>query len=136
MDSKRLSVGIIGTGAIASTVHIPVLLAVGDVSIGWITDVDEAKARSVARGYRLLMTPLPADLQDLPPADVVLITAPFGHREPIYQALKNRSCAVYVEKPFSRSLCHHKRICSYFDDHRLGCGFQRRSWGPNLWMKI
>jgi predicted dehydrogenase len=115
--------------------HIPVLLAVADVSIVWITDRDEAKARSVARGYRLPMTPLPADLQDLPPADVVLITVPFGHREPIYEALKNRSCAVYVEKPFSRSLSHHKRICSYFDDHRLGCGFQRRSWGPNLWMK-
>ena len=81
------------------------------------------------------MTPLPANLQDLPPADVVLITAPFGRREPIYQALKSRSCAVYVEKPFSRSLSHHKRICSYFDDQRLGCGFQRRSWGPNLWMK-
>lgn len=135
ISNDRLSVGIIGAGDIVASVHLPVLLAMEEVSVAWLTDADSSKADSVARAYRVGSCKLPKNLTDLPPADVVLLSIPYGVRTPYYVTLSGNSCGLYVEKPFARTVEEHRRICSLFPDYRLACGFQRRSWGPTLQLK-
>jgi predicted dehydrogenase len=132
---QQFSVGIIGAGDIVKKVHLPVLSAMENVRVEWITDVNPARAITLARSYNLNYCQCPDDLTNLPNADVVLLAIPFGAREPYYEALRERDCAIYVEKPFSRSMEHHQRICSWFPDNKLACGFHRRSWGPTLMIK-
>jgi len=134
-NNERFSVGIIGAGDIVATMHLPVLLAMEEVSIAWLTDVNSSRANSVARAYRVDSCKLPKTLTDLPYADVLLLSIPYGVRTPYYGALSGNSCALYVEKPFARKVEEHRSICSLFPDYQLACGFQRRSWGPTLQLK-
>jgi len=125
-----ISVGIIGAGAIVSDVHLPVLAAMEDLSVDWITDADPERATSLARHYGTHAVELPASPRDLPSADLVLIAIPYGAREPYYEALQDREVGLYVEKPIARTVAEHRRLCDRFPSHRIAHGLQRRSFGP------
>ena len=114
---------------------MPTLLAMDEVRVAWVTDADARKAKSVSRAYGVESVSLPENLDDLPKSDIVLLAIPYGARDPYYEALRGRNIAIYAEKPFSRSVEHHQRICSWFPEHRLACGYQRRGWGPTLLAK-
>lgn len=135
IDKDRFSVGIIGAGEIVATAHLPVLLAMEEVSVAWLTDANLNRAKSMALAYRVDHLELPESPKDLPYTDVVLLAIPYGARDPYYEALSNNSRAIYAEKPFARRIDEHQRICSLFPDYQLACGFQRRSWGPTLQVK-
>jgi predicted dehydrogenase len=132
LGNRSVSIGIVGAGEIVTSVHLPVLKNLQGASVVWITDADRGKARSLAKCYQTPICELPDDLTQLPAADVVLLAIPFGAREPYYSALRERGCALYVEKPFSKNVQHHEMLCSWFPSHKLACGFHRRSWGPTL----
>ena len=134
-ERTPLALGVLGAGQIVSNVHLPVASALPEVRLSWMADVNPEKAEAVARAFGVKHVPLPSDLADLPPCDVMLLAIPFGERDPYYQALRLHNCALYVEKPFSRSVQHHQTICSWFPANRLACGLQRRSWGPTLLIK-
>jgi predicted dehydrogenase len=134
-EQVPLTLGILGAGQIVSNVHLPVALALPELRLSWMADVNLEKAEAVARAFGVKHVPLPANLADLPPCDVLLLAIPFGERDLYYQALRQHNCALYVEKPFSRSVQHHQTICSWFPANRLGCGLQSRSWGPTLLIK-
>lgn len=133
--NKSLSIGIVGAGEIVSKVHLPVLLAIEDISVQWITDLNLKKAQSLAYAYQIPNYISSNNINKLPYSDIVLIAIPFGVREPYYNLLKECELAVYVEKPFAKSLEQHEKLCSYFPPNKLACGFQRRSWGPTLLVK-
>jgi predicted dehydrogenase len=134
-EEPPLTLGILGAGQIVSNVHLPVTLALREFRVSWIADINVEKAEAVANAFGIKRVPVPSDLADIPPCDVLLLAIPFGERDPYYQALSQHSCALYVEKPFSRSVHHHQTICSWFPANLLGCGLQRRSWGPTLLIK-
>lgn len=123
----RLQVGIVGAGEIVSRMHLPVLLQLPEGQVSWITDVNHNSARSLGRSFDVPVRPLPEKLSELPPADVVLLAIPYGAREHYYAALKERACAIYVEKPFARTAEEHRSRCSEWADFRIACGVQRRS---------
>ncbi len=128
---RRFTVGIIGAGDIARSAHVPTLRAMRCAEVAWITDIDAGRAGSIARACKLPFEPLPKNLKDLPAADVVLITTPYGVREPYYQALRERNCSIYVEKPFAQATEEHRRICSWFPGYALTAGLMMRCWGAN-----
>lgn len=132
---KKLSVGVVGVGHMGSENFLPLLLAIPDVSVAWITDIDQAKAARVARAFGIRPLVLPANLKDLPYTDVVLLAIPYGSRDKYYDALHERGTAVYVLKPFARTTEEHLRLCSLFPEYNLGCGFVMRSWGPTLLLR-
>jgi predicted dehydrogenase len=101
-----------------------------EARVAWIVDADLSRSRSLARAFEVDCHPLPDRLEALPDADVVLLAIPFGVREPYYEALRERDVAVYVEKPVCLNREQHRRLCSWFPDHRLAHGMQRRSFGP------
>lgn len=128
--SRNLKIGIIGAGTIVTNVHLPVLAALGGVDIGWIVDADDSRARAMAKAYSCRPVPMPSNAAELPSADIYLLAAPYGARRLYYDALMQRSAAVYVEKPFAKTLAEHEWICASFAANRIADGYQKRTWGP------
>jgi predicted dehydrogenase len=130
-----LTVGIIGAGTIVENVHLPVLLTTAGVNVAWVVDVDHTRASAIARAYGCRTVRLPADLAELPQADVYLLATPYGVRRPYFEALKKRSAAIYVEKPFAKTVAEHDWICALFAANQIADGYQKRSWGPAAYVK-
>ena len=130
-----LSVGIIGAGEIVTNGHLPVLKALSQFRVEWITDADAEKAGSVARAYGVRAITLPANPGDLPPVDIFLLAIPFGARGPYYSAFESRGSALYVEKPFARTVKQHREICAPRQPFQIACGLQRRSSGTAQLMR-
>ncbi len=124
-----LILGVIGAGEIVRSAHLPAMLALAGARVDWIVDKDERKARVLARSFGVRHVPLPSDMAALPDADAVLIAVPYGARPAMYPQLSSRS-AVYVEKPFARTVAQHDAQCGLFRPERLAVGFQKRSAGP------
>lgn len=122
--------GVVGAGEIVAKTHLPVLRTIPTVSVDWLTDLDFQKARAVADAFGVRKCVLPEDLMELPPSDIVLIAVPYGVRAPYYKVFRQRLSALYVEKPFARTVDYHRKICSWFPEFGLACGLQRRCWGP------
>lgn len=133
--SPPLTIGVIGTGDIVRSVHFPVLLARRDVRIGWITDVDAVRAEAVGKAYKVPVRRLPRDFGELPDADVVLLTAPYGVRDPYYRALRHRDIAIYAEKPVALSCEYLKQLTNWYPDYALASGLMMRAWGPVACLK-
>ncbi len=130
-----LRIACIGTGDIVRATHLPVLKAMADVEIAWISDVNEGRARELAKVYCVPFSPLPKDLSQLPSADVYLVACPFGVRDPYYAVFRERSAALYVEKPFARTSKRHAELCSWFPDFALASGLMMRCWGVNIMVR-
>lgn len=126
-----VTIGVIGAGDIVRAVHLPVLKALPETTVGWITDIDAARAGALARSYGAQAVPLPDDLAELPDADLYLLAIPFGARDRYYDVLRHRSAAVYVEKPFAVRAERHRELCCWFPDYALASGLMMRSWGAN-----
>ena len=131
-SSEPLSVGIVGAGDIVRAVHLPVLLASSVARVAWVADIDRERARTIGTAYKVAAETIPADLAQLPEADVYLLAIPFGVRRPYYEALQNRDCAIYVEKPFAVEMEQHREICDWFPNYSLASGLMMRCWGPNV----
>lgn len=134
-NNKILTVGIIGVGDVVNKAHLPLLLALGEVSVSWVTDIDDRRAKQVARKYRVKWLPMPSQLEELPHTDIVLLAIPYGAREPYYKVLRERESAIYVEKPVARSAAEHKQLNSQFPPSKFAVGFQSRSLGAVLLLK-
>jgi predicted dehydrogenase len=133
--SKLRTIGIVGAGGIVNRNHLPVLLAMDDVKVSWLTDANFARAREVGSSYSVRTIALPRELDQLPPTDLVLLAIPYGARPAFYHALRTAGSALYVEKPLAREAAEHLRICQTFGETRVACGLQRRSWAPALLLK-
>jgi predicted dehydrogenase len=130
-----LKVACIGAGDIVRATHLPVLKAMPEVEVSWIADVNEARAREMAKVYKVPFCALPKNLAELPSADVYLLACPFGVRDPYYSVLRDRTASVYVEKPFARTSERHAELCSWFPDYALASGLMMRCYGPNLMVR-
>ena len=128
-NKKILTVGIIGAGDVVAKAHLPQLLALEEVSISWVTDIDAQRAKRVAKNYKVKWLPMPTQLEDLPYTDVVLLAIPYGAREPYFKVLSERNSAIYLEKPVARSAAEHKKLNALFPPSKFAVGFQRRSLG-------
>lgn len=131
----RFRVGVIGAGTIATGVHLPVLSSIPSVRVQWVADIDKQRIDKVASAFSATPVHIGDSEIELPEADVYVITVPYGARAPYYRLLRERAANVYVEKPFARTVVEHIALCDSFADHALGCGYQRRSWGPVLLVK-
>jgi predicted dehydrogenase len=129
---QPLRVACIGAGDIVRATHLPVLKAMKEAEIAWITDVNETRARELATVYDIPFSVMPKDLSNLPSADVYLIACPFGVRDPYFAEFRERRAALYVEKPFARTSERHAELCSWFPEFALASGLMMRCWGANI----
>lgn len=124
---QNRSLGIVGAGDIVTRLHLPVLEAMPNLRIAWIADARQARAAAVGAAYKVPSIAMPADLEQLPQADVVLLAIPYGARAPYFAALGGDRCALYVEKPFAKTVAEHLSLCQGRAPSRIACGFQRRA---------
>lgn len=125
---KVFNVGVVGAGAIARNVHLPVLLNMPNVRVAWLTDANPATAAAMSKSFGVPRVDLPPSPADLPAADVVLLTTPVGVRMPYYQALAARGSAVFAEKPFAITSADHARSAALFPPSHVACGYMRRTF--------
>ena len=129
--SEVLTVGIVGAGAVVRDAHLPVLDASPGLEPVWITDVDDVRARRLARIHGLRHVPARDAVAGLPEASIVLLAVPPGARDATFESLRGRDVALYVEKPVAASVAAHLHITSSFPPAFRGAhGLQRRSFGP------
>ena len=126
--NKKLKIGIIGCGNFALINHIPCLLSNRSVEISWVYDSSKNQIEQANLMYGL--SGLENDQLDngLNDIDLVLLTVPYGVRDIFYSLLSSKKIAVYVEKPFSKSLSEHQLIAEKFKSLPLTIGFNRRSY--------
>ena len=132
---KKIRVGIIGAGNFAQINHIPCLLSNSLVEIPWVFDKNKNQSRRIESMYGLNAIDemqLESKLKDI---DMALLTVPYGSRDGYYDLLSKNEVAVYVEKPFARSIAEHKIISNYFDKSSLAVGFNRRFYKNHLTIK-
>ena len=125
---NRHSIGIVGAGGIAETLHLPVLTSMPNVQIAWIADLNAERAQAVAAAYRARAVALPSDPGALPPCDAALLAIPPAARLPYFEAFAARGTAVMAEKPFAITPDEHRRILDLFAPHEVACGYQRRTY--------
>ena len=100
---SHLTLGVIGSGDIARTAHVPVLKALEGTTLSWVADVDEERAGGMGKAYKVPHHVLDKNGGDPPKADVILLSTPYGVRKSYYDAYRDRGTALYVEKPFART---------------------------------
>ncbi len=128
-----LRIGVLGCGQIAVEQHLPVLSALPDTRITWLADIDEKSAAQVAQVYGSRVASLRHLAAALGDIDVLLVTAPYGARGPYYEVIRttNPELAVFVEKPFARTVVEHLEISTMRRPGRIACGLSRRAT-PNV----
>lgn len=120
------SVGIVGAGVIASQVHLPILLAMDDVRVAWITDANPVVSRSVAASHGVDAVSLEGGVSALTTVDVALIAIPLPPR-PIYlDHFAGTETALLVEKPLANNVEEHRRLIAAYAPWRIAVGYQRR----------
>ena len=132
---ERTRVGVIGLGDISTKVHLPILCARKDTEVVWSFDINEDKAKHIAKIYSLQLLSLNTLLCDFPEVDVVLMAIPPTQRKTYLDFFVKSDTSFYIEKPFAFSASEHKSICDKFASFRLGNGLQYRSWGRALLLK-
>lgn len=101
-DNHELRVGVLGTGAIAQIVHLPVLIDLPGARVEGVCDIDEKKSAAIAE--RLSIPRVFADEQDLfdsDDIDAVAICSPNHlHQRQVVAALEAGK-HVLVERPLA-----------------------------------
>jgi len=131
----RYRIGIVGAGNIVETMHLPVLLNLPEARVVWLADADEDRARAVARAFGVRAVGLPRGPSDVPESDVVLLAVHVGARPLYFEAFARRGVAVFAEKPFARTVAEHARLLGLFPEHRLGCGYMRRTYATTAFLR-
>jgi predicted dehydrogenase len=121
---KQFEVGIIGAGAIATNMHIPVLRAMPSVRIAWIADSNAELAHQVARLHKTQGKSVEG-LFDTASPDLALLAIPLPPRAIYFDALKKSETAILVEKPLANSLQEHDALVADFADWQIAVGYQR-----------
>ena len=99
-EDPDLRVALVGCGAVAREVHLPVLEDLEGVSIVGVCDLDRERAREAAESFGVPHYPdLSALLKNGEPDVVHVLTRPESHAELATEALE-AGCHVLVEKPF------------------------------------
>ena len=110
---SSLRVGIIGTGGIARSVHIPNYLKCEDVKVVACSDVVEASAKSCGKEFDIpnVFTDYKKMLKDVE-LDIVSVCTPnFMHKDPTIDAL-NAGMHVLVEKPIGMNADEGRAMCA------------------------
>jgi predicted dehydrogenase len=130
--SRPMKIGVLGAGNVSKQSHLPVLVNMPEVSISWVCDSLEDRARDAARAFKV-----PAffsDIEKCTEVDAVLVAVPVGHRKKVMSAIFERGEHVFCEKPFALRLSEHDEYLAGARKHgvEVAVGLVRRYARPTL----
>ena len=120
--------GVVGAGKIVEDAHLPVLNTLPGVEVAWISDREPDRCRLIRKMYGNEVISSDRVLEELEGVDACLLAIPLGARRPYLDRCRELGRAVYVEKPFARTLDDHNNTMSGFPVNQIAIGFQRRSY--------
>src|SRR6266702_3564987 len=120
-----VSVGIVGAGAIARKMHLPVLLSMSDVRVDWLYDRDPGRALDLGKAYGVRVVEAASPAQ-LPHSDVVLLAIPVEARNQYFETVAQQGGSVFCEAPFALTAAEHRRVAGLYSGSRVACGYMRR----------
>ncbi|MCJ7506463.1 Gfo/Idh/MocA family oxidoreductase [Candidatus Bathyarchaeota archaeon] len=131
--NRRIRVGVIGTGEIASKAHIPALLSNRNVDLVALVDTNNMALQRVGKrfGVSRLFSSVDGLFAKLDVDAVIVCTPPSTHEDVTVKAL-SYGAHVLCEKPLATNVDEGKRMikASQTNQRILTVGFQRRFW-PN-----
>lgn len=116
MTEGKVRVGVLGLGAIAQVVHLPVLAEIGDIELVAVCDADKAKAKAIAARFgipHVFETDEAVFKSDL--VDAIVICTPSHLHEPQAIAALEGGKHVLVEKPLALSAEASARVVAAAD---------------------
>ena len=101
---ERVRIGVIGLGAVAQVIHLPILSKLRDVELAAVCDVDKAKAQYLAQRYGITRYYTdPEKMLQSEELDAVDVCTPTdSHRDLALLAIESNADAL-VEKPIARN---------------------------------
>lgn len=111
---ERTRVGIIGAGAMAQIVHLPILVKNNYIEVTAICDIDKIKLSSVAQKFSIpkKYTSYEKFLEENE-FDAIFILTPTNSHKELVQKSSHYCKNILVEKPIARSAQEAKEICDY-----------------------
>lgn len=126
-------IALIGCGAIAEQMHLPVLAGHEGLRLAALVDRDEKRARKLADGYGVKA--VSRDVAELADGsfDAAIIATPPFHHAPGSIELMRRGIHVLVEKPMALNAAEAEEMCRVADEEgvTLAVGYFRRLY-PSL----
>jgi predicted dehydrogenase len=134
-SNGKLRIGVLGAGRVSRDLHIPVLVNIPNVSIAWLCDKNEPRARQLAKDYKI--PSVFGEIEKCSNVDIVLVAIPVGYRPPVMKHIFQRGWHVFCEKPFALTAAEYLR---YLTDARerkvqVGVGMVRRFGAATLMTK-
>jgi predicted dehydrogenase len=101
LDREPARIGILGTGAIAQVVHLPILSERSDVDLCAVSDLDELKAKELASRFGVERVLSDRDLIEDPDLDAILICTPNSLHEDLAVRALEAGKHVLIERPMA-----------------------------------
>ena len=123
---EKIKIGIVGAGAVTTDLHLPVLVNLPNVLLSWICDINNQRARLLAKMYKIHQ--VFTDIEQCSDVDIVLIAIPVGYRPNVMRKILQRGWHVFCEKPFAVSLKEHDQYLAEAKKNnvQVGIGLVRR----------
>lgn len=107
----QLKAGVIGTGSVARTAHLPTYANRDDTTIVAVADLDAEMRREAAQDFDVERTHSDGlELIESETLDIVSICTPPATHEELFVAAVERGCNVYCEKPMTTSTQSAERM--------------------------
>ena len=126
----KLRIGVLGAGRVARDLHLPVLFNIPDVSIAWLCDKNEPRARQLAKQYKIPL--VFSEIEKCSNVDIVLVAIPVGYRPPVMKYIFQRGWHAFCEKPFALTVAEH---ALYLTEAREKKSTGRRWNGAPVWSR-
>lgn len=123
---KKIRIGVVGAGKIATFFHLPILETMEDVKIAFVADLQNPN--TVARSYRTDGLVIDEGIANLPDCDIVLLAIPVAARESYIREYSRRGAYIFSEKPFATSVAQHESWLAL--TNRITSNYHRRLYGP------
>lgn len=127
-----LSAGVIGCGGAARGRHLPVIEDLDGLTLTWVCDLDEKRAKSTAREYNVnYFVDSDEALTAIP--DVVHVCSPPPTHEKLTVDALNEGAHVLVEKPMAMTVaeCENMKAAAENNDRKLSVVHNNLFLGPS-----
>lgn len=131
MSHPKQRIGVVGTGVIATSVHIPVIQNLEDAEIAWVADACPELARKVGSHIGAAAISLAEISAGMAECDIVLLAIPLLPRAEYFELFAQSGMSVLCEKPLALNAREHRRYCELYGEYRLSICYSRRFHGTS-----
>jgi len=123
---RKVRIGVLGAGGVAKDLHLPALINMPAVSISWLCDKEDQRARQLAKLFAIPAVFM--DIEQCSDVDIVLVAIPVGYRSTVMQSIFRRGWHAFCEKPFALTLEEHDQYLAEAraNNVQVGVGLVRR----------